>query len=82
MFLRYNNLSKNPREIKVNLAQVEIISWRYGYNSKHEKTHFYIVYLDKNQFRNSIYVPFEQLLDKEALFEYMQKNHAAKCLEK
>lgn len=85
MYLRYNTIAvppKQPREVKVNLDKEKIIAWRYGYNSNNQITHFYLVYIDQYNQRNSLYIPTERLLDKNALFEYMEKNHRAKCLEK
>ncbi len=82
MILRYNSLSKVPREVKVNLKKVMVIAWRYSYNSVYEKTHLYVVYLCENGYRTSIHVPFYLLLDKEATFEYLTANFKDKCLEK
>ncbi len=82
MFLRYNTQGKFVREVKINLTKIQVVSWRYSYTSKQEKTNLYFVYYDSYNQKNSLYVPMERLLDKPALFEYLETNFKDKCLEK
>lgn len=82
MILRYNSLSIKPREVKIDLKKVQVIAWRYSYNGKQEKTHIYLVYISELGYRTSVHVPFYLLLDKEALFDYLNVNFKDKCLEK
>lgn len=82
MLLRYNSLSKKPRVVLIDLKKIQVTSWRYTYTSKRDITHLYFNFIDKNNQKNSLYVPVEQLLDKEATFAYIETNFKAKCIEK
>ena len=82
MILRYNSLSKTPREVKVNLKKIQVTSWRFTYTPRREITHLYFNYIDAFDQKNSLYVPVAQILDKAATFEYIESNFKDKCLEK
>lgn len=74
-------LTKAPREVKVNLKAIKVLSWRFSYTKEREITHLYLSYLTEQNHKASLYVPVEQILDKAATFDYLETNFKDKCLE-